>query len=113
MRNVTTKVDVFSFGIIMMEFLMKRRPTGIDEGGELPISLYQLVEKAIADGKDGILQISDPALSSSISKDAVEVLEELFKLALVCTYTNPDDRPDIKMVLSTLLKLRKTSEKTP
>ncbi|KAK3205726.1 hypothetical protein Dsin_019772 [Dipteronia sinensis] len=110
MRTVTTKVDVFSFGIVMMEFLTKRRPTGINEGGGLPISLSQLVQKAIEDGINGILQISDPELILNISQKEMEVLEELFKLTLVCTYPNPEDRPSMNEVLTILLKVRKTSQ---
>lgn len=107
MRNVTTKVDVFSFGIVVMEFLTKRRPTGLNEEHGLPVSLRQLVEKAVSDGIKGILQITDPTV---VPKQQEEVLQEVYKLALVCTYPNPEDRPNMNEVLSTLLRLRKMTE---
>ncbi|KDO45114.1 hypothetical protein CISIN_1g032569mg [Citrus sinensis] len=111
MRTVTTKVDVFSFGIVVMEFLTKRRPTGLDEeNGLSPISLRQLVEKALANGINGVRQITDPKLVLSIyeEQEQHQVLEELFKLALVCTSSNPEDRPNMNEVLSMLQKLRET-----
>lgn len=107
MRKVTTKVDVFSFGIIVMEFLTKQRPTGLMEENGLPMSLHQLVEKALANGMKNILQVLDPMLASNISKEQEEIAEELLKLALVCSNPNPDNRPNMNEVLSTLLKLKK------
>lgn len=89
MRKVTTKVDVFSFGIIVMEFLIKQRPTGLMEENGLPMSLHQLVEKALANGIKNILQVLDPMLASNISKEQEEIAEELLKLALVCSNPNP------------------------
>lgn len=106
MRNVTTKVDVFSFGIVVMEFLTKRRPTGLMEEEGLPASLRQLVEKALASGTKGILQVLDPVLASNVSKEQTEALEDLFKLALSCTFPNPEERPNMNEVLSFLLKLK-------
>lgn len=111
MRTVATKVDVFSFGIVVMEFLTKRRPTGLDaENGLSPISLRQLVEKAVANGINGVRQITDPRLVLCIyeEQEQYQVLEELFKLALACTSSNPEDRPNMNEVLSTLPKLRET-----
>ncbi|KAJ0080801.1 hypothetical protein Patl1_10158 [Pistacia atlantica] len=110
MRKVTTKVDVFSFGIIVIEFLTKRRPTGLNEEDGMPISLCQLVEKAMADRINGILRITDPTLAMNLSEKQVQVLEELFKLALICTNSNPEDRPDTNEVLSYLMKLMKESQ---
>jgi LRR receptor-like serine/threonine-protein kinase FLS2 len=108
MTKITTKVDIFSFGIIVMEFLTKRRPTGLtDQKDGLPISLHQLVEKALANGTNGLPQILDPMLVLNISKKHEEVLEELLKLALFCSHPNPEDRPDIDEVSSVLLKLSK------
>lgn len=107
MTKVTTKVDIFSFGIIVMEFLTKRRPTGLIEEDGLPISLRQLVEKALANGENDLHQIVDPMLALNISKDHEELLKELLKIALLCTQPNSEDRPDINEVLSILLKLSK------
>jgi len=98
MRKVTTKVDVFSFGIIVMEFLTKRRPTGLSES----TSLRDVVAKAVANGTEQLVSIVDPEL---ITKDHGEVLEELFKLSLCCTLSDPEHRPNMNEVLSALVKL--------
>lgn len=105
--KVTTKADIFSFGVIVMEFLTKRRPTGLIEEDGLPISLHCLIEKALADGMKGQHQILDPMLVLNISKEHEEVLEEVLKLALFCSHPNPEARPDINEVLSILSKLSK------
>lgn len=107
MRKVTTKVDVFSFGIIVMEFLTRRRPTALSEEDGLPITLPQIVQKALAKGIRRFLQVLDPHLASSDSKKQ-QVVEELFKLALSCTCQDPKDRPDMDEVLSSLSKISRT-----
>lgn len=106
MGKVTTKVDVFSFGIILMEFLTKKRPTATIEAHGLPISLQQLVERALAIGTEGLIQVLDPVLLLNDSKEHKR-LEELLKLALSCTDQNPEHRPDMNEVLSILLKLQR------
>lgn len=102
MRKATTKVDVFSFGIIVMEFLTKRRPTQITEEDGLPISLSQVIEKALGNGIDGLLQVVDPMIHAPKDQERVA---ELFKLSLSCTNPNPDNRPNMNEVLSSLKKL--------
>lgn len=105
MSKVTTKVDIFSFGIIVMEFLTKQRPTELAEEEGISTSLRQLVEKALENGINIHLQALDPMLALNFSKEQEEILVKLFKLALFCTNTNPEDRPNIKDVLSTLQKI--------
>lgn len=106
MRKVTTKVDVFSFGIIVMELLTKRRPTGLTAEDGSPITLSQLVQQALQHGISGLHQILDPQLTSYTSKKQ-EVLEGLLHLALSCSSPDPDNRPDMEEVLSSLSKIRK------
>ncbi|GAU40648.1 hypothetical protein TSUD_83260 [Trifolium subterraneum] len=103
MKKVTTKVDVFSFGIIVMEFLTRKRPTGLSEEDSSLISLRDVVAKAVANGTEQIINIVDPEL---ITKDHGEVLEELFKLSLCCTFSDPEHRPNMNEVLSALVKLK-------
>lgn len=97
--KVTPKVDVFSFGIIVMEFLTKIRPTGLLE----PDSLHDVVAKAVANGKEQLVNIVDPEL---ITKNHGEELEELLKLSLCCTLSDPERRPTMNEVLSALVKLK-------
>nr|XP_016495461.1 PREDICTED: LRR receptor-like serine/threonine-protein kinase FLS2 [Nicotiana tabacum] len=106
MRKVTTKVDVFSFGVIVMEIITKRRPTGLTGADELPMTLHQIVQNAAANGINELIQIVDPNLASYVSKKQ-DVVEGLLKLALSCTSPDPEDRPDMEQVLSSLSKLRK------
>lgn len=106
MRKVTTKVDVFSFGVVVMEFLTGRRPTGLEEENGLPITLPQLVQKSLENGINSVLQIIDPLLASNVSKNE-GVVEDLLKLAFSCTCPVPEDRPDMDQVLSFLSKVSK------
>lgn len=106
MSRVTTKADVFSFGIIMMEFLTKRRPTGTIEENGVPITLQKFVENTLNNGTDAVLHVVDQDLipSKAIQSD-VEKLVFCLELALSCTRETPNDRPDINEVLSSLLKI--------
>lgn len=105
MKKITTKVDVFSFGVIVMEFLTRRRPTGLSQENGQPITLPQLVQNVFADGIERLFQLVDPQLTSDISNK--HQLEEIFKLALLCTCQEPDGRPDMVEVLSLLVKISK------
>ncbi|KAJ9565607.1 LOW QUALITY PROTEIN: hypothetical protein OSB04_001573 [Centaurea solstitialis] len=106
MRKVTTKVDVFSFGIIMMEFITRKRPTGLTEEDGLQITLPQLVDQAVSSGFNEVIEIVDPDLNSNFSTKQ-RVIEQLLKLALCCTRMDPEDRPDMNEVLSSLSKISK------
>ncbi|XP_043689122.1 LRR receptor-like serine/threonine-protein kinase FLS2 [Telopea speciosissima] len=106
MRKVTTKADVFSFGIVIMELLTGKRPTGTIEENGLPITLCQFVELALEEGINKLLHVVDPDLASSIStKQEQEKLVKLFKLALSCTCPAPEERPNMNEVLSSLCKI--------
>lgn len=119
MRRVTTKVDVFSFGIVVMEVLMKRRPTGLTGKDGSPISLRQLVEEALANGINGLLQVLDPVITKNLTREEEELdqvitknltkeeeaLKQLFQIAFSCTNPNPEERPNMNEVLSYLQKI--------
>ncbi|KAL6544911.1 LRR receptor-like serine/threonine-protein kinase fls2 [Orobanche minor] len=106
MRKVTTEVDVFSFGIIIMELITRKRPRGLTGDNGFPITLSQLVEQALERGIDGLDQVLDPDLTSCATEKQ-EVLEGLLHLALSCTSAEPHIRPDMEQVSCSLSKIRK------
>ncbi|KAL8235955.1 hypothetical protein R6Q59_017036 [Mikania micrantha] len=83
MRKVTTKVDVFSFGIIMMEYITRKRPTGLTKDEGIQITLPELIEQAL-DGTNELTEIVDPDLASNFSTNH-GVAEQILQLALCCT----------------------------
>ncbi|ONK69839.1 uncharacterized protein A4U43_C05F27270 [Asparagus officinalis] len=104
MRNVTTKVDVFSFGIVMMELFTRIRLTGTIEHDGEHISLQEFVEKSFQGGVDVVLSIVDDAMDIPTATQGGKVAKVL-ELALSCTRFNAEERPIMKEVLSILLKL--------
>ncbi|GJR98224.1 LRR receptor-like serine/threonine-protein kinase FLS2 [Tanacetum coccineum] len=106
MRKLTTKVDVFSFGIIVMEFITRKRPTGLTEVEGTQITLPQLVDRALSDGHNELIKIVDPYLLTNFSKNRV-IVEQLLKLALSCTKMDPKDRPDMNQVMNSLSLISK------
>ncbi|KAJ0797362.1 putative protein kinase RLK-Pelle-LRR-XII-1 family [Helianthus annuus] len=103
MRKVTTKVDIFSFGIVMMEFITRKRPTRLTEDD---ITLPQLIEQSLSNGVNGLIEIVDPDLASDFSTKH-DVVAQILQLALRCTRPDPDDRPDMNEILSSLTKISK------
>lgn len=106
MMKVTTKVDVFSFGIVVMELLTRRRPTALFHEDGSPTTFHELVGSALGNGTEGILQILDPSLTLNVTKQQLEMLQVLFELAHSCASPNPADRPDMNEVLASLLKIQ-------
>lgn len=88
----------------MMELFTRRRPTGLIEENGVSLTLQQLVEKAIANGRSGVLQVADSGMN--LVSDAEEgKLVRVMELALSCTRFAAEDRPTMNGVLSSLLKL--------
>ncbi|GKE25215.1 hypothetical protein Tco_1436727, partial [Tanacetum coccineum] len=83
-----------------------KRPTGLTEVEGVHITLPQLVDRALKNGMNELIDIVDPDLASNLSTKH-GLIELLLKRALSCTRTDPDDRPDMNEVLSTLTKISK------
>ncbi|KAK1307629.1 LRR receptor-like serine/threonine-protein kinase FLS2 [Acorus calamus] len=106
MGRVTTKADVFSFGVVMMEFLTKVRPTACIEKEGAPLTLQEFVRGALSEGVEGALQVVDRDLIyCTTTQLEEEKVFALLELALSCTRSAPEDRPEMKEVLSVLSKI--------
>ncbi|CAA0814732.1 Probable receptor protein kinase TMK1 [Striga hermonthica] len=107
--RVTTKIDVFSFGVILMEAITGRK--ALDQN--LPDEQQHLVPwfRRMLINKDTFRKAIDPTLD--LDEDTLASISTVAELAGHCTAREPHQRPDMGHavnVLSGLAELWKPSE---
>ncbi|KAM1201650.1 hypothetical protein ACFX2J_017718 [Malus domestica] len=93
--RLNEKIDVYSFGVILLELTTGREANDGDEDTALAewARCHVQENKAIADALDK--DIKEPC--------HLDEMCSVFKLGLICTERLPDDRPSMKEVLQILL----------
>ncbi|XP_039025762.1 receptor kinase-like protein Xa21 [Hibiscus syriacus] len=101
---VSIKGDVYSFGILMMETILGKKPTDEMFIGEM--SLKNLAEESIACMLD---KVGDTNFLSTAEKKhlvANHCALSILQVALECSGEMPDERLDMKEVVSKLEKIK-------
>lgn len=94
-RRVNEKVDVYSFGVILLELATGKEANYGDEHS----SLAQWAWRHIHEGKP-VEDVIDNELKENCYLDEMCIV---FKLGIICTSTLPSSRPSMKEVLEILL----------
>ena len=95
--KTTTKCDVYSFGIVLMELITGKKPVEA-EFGENKNIIYWVSNKV--DTKEGAMEVLDKRVSASFKDEMIQVL----RIAIRCTYKNPALRPTMKEVAQLLIE---------
>nr|GEX18070.1 probable LRR receptor-like serine/threonine-protein kinase At1g74360 [Tanacetum cinerariifolium] len=99
--QATTKGDVYSYGVLVMELATGRR--AVDGGEEC---LVEWSRRVMGDGRNGFTQSMIPVslLVSGLDDGAVE-MGELLRIGIRCTAEAPQLRPNMKEVLDMLVRI--------
>ncbi|TMX01509.1 hypothetical protein EJD97_024365 [Solanum chilense] len=99
--RVTTKIDVFAFGVILMEILTGRK--ALDES--LPEDRSHLVVwfKKMVVNKEKIVEVLDPTLDPD--EETYQSICKVVELAGHCAAREPSQRPDMGHVVNVLAPL--------
>ena len=109
---MSTKGDVYSYGILLLEMITGKRPTNsVFEGG---LNLHNYASMALL---DGVMEIVDPTLLNNINEvlgnhnhsptnKIEECLISMVKLGLACSVESLQERWDISKAISELQLVR-------
>ncbi|KAJ7957722.1 Receptor-like protein kinase [Quillaja saponaria] len=93
----TSKSDVFSFGVVVLEVVSGRRAVDLTYPDE-EIILLDWIRRLSDEGK--LLQAGDIRLPDGSYR--LSDMEHLIHIGLLCTLHNPQSRPSMKWVMETL-----------
>eukprot|EP01018_Ginkgo_biloba_P002912 Gb_08591 [translate_table: standard] len=102
--RVSTKGDVYSFGIVLLEMVTRKRPT--DEMFVEGVNLHKWVSMAYP---DRMVEVVDGSLlnnSDERSQDEIcNCLIQLLNVGLLCSKESPEQRPTMREVVGRLEKV--------
>ncbi|XP_073295433.1 probable LRR receptor-like serine/threonine-protein kinase At1g74360 [Primulina huaijiensis] len=99
--KATTKGDVYSYGVLVMELATSRR--AVDGGEEC---LVEWAKRVVGDGRHRYNRTTIPvALLVSGLAEGAEQMSKLLQTGVWCTAESPHSRPNMKEVLAMLFKI--------
>ncbi|KAM5553921.1 receptor kinase-like protein Xa21 [Rosa sericea] len=103
--KVSAKGDIYSFGIMLFEILTRKKPTDELFFGELTLRQWinaSIPERVIKVVDNGLLSIEGERDFNFLESIVLHIME----LGLECTLESPEERVDIKEVVSKLNKIK-------
>ena len=112
---ITSKVDVYSYGIVVLEMVTEMGPSGsvhaINDGGQaehkmLVMWVREIMNKVAANTSLSLEEIIDPLLEG---KYDIGMMKTLVGIALQCVEEDRNERPTMNQVVEMLLGQEKDS----
>ncbi|KAF4392650.1 hypothetical protein F8388_003070 [Cannabis sativa] len=102
--QATTKGDVYSYGVLVMELATGRR--AVDGGEEC---LVEWARRVVGNGRGGVSSRAAIPVAimggSGFLIEGTEEMSELLNIGIKCTTESPQFRPNMKEVLAMLIKI--------
>jgi serine/threonine protein kinase len=109
---VTEKADVYSYGVVVLEMMTRRRPT--DSMFTDGMSLAAWAQSSLHENGNW-MEVVDRDLTEEIrdGSTAREMVYNVLTLSLACTREAPKDRPTMSDVVEALLAINQRRQPDP
>lgn len=101
---VSTRCDIYSFGITLMETFTRRRPK--DEMFTEELTIRRWIQESLPDSINQVIDVNLLKFGDEPPTKMVTCVLPILQLALTCTTDAPDERINIKEVLVALDKIK-------
>ncbi|KAL7617774.1 hypothetical protein Lser_V15G00729 [Lactuca serriola] len=108
--SVTLKVDVYSFGVVMME-LISGKDAVFREGGQ-EVLLSTTMATVMVDGGNAEKELSSMIDLADEEDGSMEYAVQMVKLSLTCVKQDPESRPSMDDVVSSLVRIHVDLQRT-
>ncbi|KAK2398449.1 lysM domain receptor kinase [Trifolium repens] len=100
---VSTKMDIYAFGVVLLELITGKDSITLRDGRE--VMLCEIIENIVGkeNEQEKVSLFIDPCLTENCRKACAL---QLVKLTLACLIQEPESRPNIEEVVSSLLKIQ-------
>ncbi|KAF2324498.1 hypothetical protein GH714_014841 [Hevea brasiliensis] len=107
--QVTPKIDVYGFGVVLLELITGKDAVFIQDGREtlLSTAIVSILQKENAEFELGLF--INP---SFVGSQEIKLALRLARVSLACLTYEPARRPGMREVVSTLLKIQADLEKS-
>ncbi|XP_031116740.1 LRR receptor-like serine/threonine-protein kinase EFR [Ipomoea triloba] len=102
---VSTKCDIYSYGIMLMEVFTKRKPN--DEMFTGDLSLRSWVSNSLSHTLEEIVDPTLMRLEELKFRQKLQCISSILELALSCTTESPEERMDVQTVMAKLNKIKR------
>lgn len=103
MKRTNTKTDIYSFGILLLEILIGKKPGKNESTGEI-VDLPTIVKIAVLE--ESTLELFDVDILRGLRSPVDDGLLRALQVAMGCCAPSPSVRPDIKAVIQQLEEIR-------
>lgn len=109
-REVTIAGDVYSFGIVILEIILRKRPTDdmFKDGLNIvkfvemnfPESILRIIDPDLLEDERDVSQVTSVAMK--MKENSLECILSVLKVGLCCANPSPNERMDMQGVAARL-----------